>query len=89
MEKPAETKERVFSFEAAEGCVMLVHKTPGVTNCTCDCEMTSAEAGIKGLSLMTVNLAKALRMSTEEVVCRLTVTLFAPDDPQQFTEEKE
>lgn len=87
MENTENGRTMEFGFE--EGCVMLLSRVPGTNGCDCSIEITSAVAGVKGLSLLTVKLAEVLQMSPEEVVCRLTVELFAPEDPQRFATENE
>ena len=78
-------RSMVFCIE--EGCVMQLTRLPGTSGCECSIDITSAVAGLKGLSLLTVKLAECIRLSPEEVVCRLATALFAPDDPQRITAE--
>jgi len=65
-------------FEFEDTVKMTVDRVAGTNNDTCTVIASSSTAAIKGLCMLTAEVAKQLQMSKEEVLCRLAVVLLGP-----------
>lgn len=62
-------------FEFEDTVKLVVDRVAGTKNDTCTVYASSSTAAIKGLCMLTAEVAKELHMSKEEVLCRLAVVL--------------
>lgn len=75
------------AFTAEEGIVMELSSVPGGDGCTCSIQGNSAVAALKGLALLTMELAKRMQWPVEHVLCQVTTILLAPELPGEVAED--
>ena len=74
------TLKNAFSLD--EGVVMELSSVPGGEGCNCSIQSNSAVAALKGLALLTQELAKRMQWPVEHVLCQITTILLAPEIPE-------
>lgn len=70
------------AFEVDECIVLELQKLPGVEDCTSRIEGLKAVTALKGLALLTQELAREMCVPVEYVLCQITTVLLAPDIPE-------
>lgn len=71
------------AFEKDECVILELQKLPGVEECKSRIEGTTAVAALKGLALLTEELAKVMCVPVEMVLCQITTILLAPEVPEE------
>lgn len=66
------------AFELDECIVLELQKLPGVEGCTSRIEGVKAVTALKGLALLTQELAEVMCVPVEYVLCQITTVLLAP-----------
>lgn len=67
------------AFELDECSVLEIQKLPGVEGCKSRIEGTTAVAALKGLALLTEELARVMCVPVEMILCQVTTILLAPE----------
>lgn len=70
---------REMSFEFEEGVKLLVDRVPGTKGFDLQMMATTTDAAVKGICLLICKVAELLNCSVEEVICRVTAKLLAPE----------
>ena len=68
------------AFELDECSILELQALPGVEGCKSRIEGTSVVAVLKGLALLTEEVAKIMHMPVEHVLCQVTTILLAPKE---------
>ena len=76
-----------MEFGIKEGVFLMVRRDPGCTSgdddAWCEVRASDSTAMIKGLCLMANEAAKYLKMTKQELLCRLTVVLMGTDGKEE------
>lgn len=75
------------AFELEECSILELQALPGVEECRTKIEGTSAVAVLKGLALLTQEVAKVMAVPVEHVLCQITTVLLAPEIVQEVDDE--
>lgn len=75
------------AFELDECSILELQALPGVEECQTKIEGTSMVAVLKGLALLTKEVAKVMAVPVEHVLCQIATVLLAPEIVQEVADE--
>lgn len=68
------------AFKLDECAILEIQSLPGVEECQSRIEGTSVLAVLKGLALLTEEVARVMHVPVEHVLCQVTTILLAPKE---------
>ena len=78
---------REFEFE--EGMVVHFSRVPGTRGCDSTIDFTDSTAAVRGLAIITEDIAKRLGVPVEKVLCKLATVLIRPEEESQTVGKEE
>ena len=75
------------AFDLDECSILELQALPGVEECRTRIEGTSVGSVLKGLALLTQEVAKSMHVPVEHVLCQITTVLLAPEIVQEVADE--